>query len=75
MGDGRLGQGRPRKHASIGDIVICIDPAQRGQDRHTRRFVGLVVDKTYTIYTIRVLETGQLLDWPIVAAYLWKEIK
>ena len=59
--------------ASIGDIVICLDPPLEGESRHTRRFVGLVIDKTHTMYIIRVLETGQIISWPLTETYLWKE--
>lgn len=75
MGTGRMGQGRPRKQASIGDLVICVDTAKKDAKGHNRRFIGLVLDKSTTIYKIQVLDTGEEVYWPESATYLWKETK
>jgi len=75
MDDGRLGQRRARKQASIGDLVVCIDLAKKNSLGHSKRFIGLVLDKSITIYKIQVVDTGQELYWPESAVYLWKETK
>ena len=75
MDTGRLGQRRTRKHASIGDLVICVDYALKDIHGHNRRFVGLVLDKSITVYKILIVETGQEAYWPQSATYLWKETK
>ena len=75
MDHGRLGQGRLRKQASIGDIVVCIDSARVDEHGHTRRFIGLVLDKSITIYRIQVVDSGEEIYWPMTATYLWKETK
>ena len=73
MDDGRLGYGRTTKDASVGDLVICVDVAKRDVNGGKRTFVGLVLDKSITIYKIQVLDTGQNVYWPMDATYLWKE--
>jgi len=73
MGTGRMGQGRPRKQASIGDLVICVDTAKKDAKGHNRRFIGLVLDKSITVYRIQVVDSGQEIYWPMTATYLWKE--
>ena len=73
MDDGRLGYGRTTKDASVGDLVICVDVAKRNANGGRRAFVGLVLDKSITIYKIQVLDTGQDVYWPMDATYLWKE--
>ena len=73
MDDGRLGYGRTSKSASVGDLVICVDVAKRDANGGKRTFVGLVLDKSITIYKIQVLDTGQEIYWPMTATYLWKE--
>ena len=75
MDHGRLGQGRLRKQASIGDIVVCIDSARVDEHGHTRRFIGLVLDKSITVYRIQVVDSGEEIYWPMTATYLWKETK
>jgi len=40
-----------------------------------KRFIGLVLDKSTTIYKIQVLDTGEEVFWPESATYLWKETK
>ena len=75
MDHGRLGQERPRKSASVGDLVICIDVARVDTHGHTRRFIGLVLDKSITVYRIQVVDSGKELYWPMTATYLWKETK
>jgi hypothetical protein len=72
---GRLGQGRPRKQASVGDLVVCIDTARVDEHGHNRRFIGLVLDKSITIYRIQVVDSGEEIYWPMTATYLWKETK
>ena len=73
MDDGRLGQGRPSKSATVGDLVVCVDVARREANGDRRTFVGLVLDKSITVCKIQVLDTGQEIYWPIEATYLWKE--
>ena len=73
MDDGRLGYGRTSKNATVGDLVICVDVAKRDANGGRRTFVGLVLDKSITIYKIQVLDTGQYIYWPMDATYLWKE--
>ncbi len=73
MDDGRLGYGRAAEGASIGDLVICVDVARRDANGGRRTFVGLVLDKSISVYRIQVVDTGQEKYWPMDAAYLWKE--
>ena len=73
MVDGRLGQGRSREHASVGDLVVCIDVARVDIHGHTRRFIGLVLDKSITVYKIQIVDSGKEIYWPMTATYLWKE--
>ena len=75
MDHGRLGQGRTRKSASIGDLVVCVDVAKKDINGHNRRFIGLVLDKSITVYRIQVVDSGKELYWPMTATYLWKETK
>ena len=75
MDHGRLGQGRSKEDASIGDIVVCIDAARVDSYGHTRRFIGLVLDKSLTVYRIQVVDSGKEIYWPMTATYLWKETK
>ena len=75
MDHGRLGQGRSRKQASIGDIVVCVDVAKKDANGHNRRFIGLVLDKSVTVYRIQVVDSGEEIYWPETATYLWKETK
>ena len=75
MGYGRLGPGRPRKQASIGDLVVCVDAARKDEYGHNRRFVGLILDKSITVYRIKIVDTGKEIYWPAEATYLWKETK
>ena len=75
MGNGRLGQGRSRESASVGDLVVCIDAVHKDVNGHNRRFIGLVLDKSITIYRIQVVDSGEEIYWPMTATYLWKETK
>jgi len=75
MDSGRLGQERPRKQASVGDLVICVDTAEKNAVGHSKKFIGLVLDKSITVYKIQVVDTGQEVYWPMTATYLWKETK
>ena len=75
MGHGRLGQGRTRKQASVGDLVVCVDAARVDEHGHTRRFIGLVLDKSITVYKIQIVDSGEETYWPTTATYLWKETK
>ena len=75
MDHGRLGQGRLRKQASVGDLVVCIDTARVDEHGHTRRFIGLVLDKSITVCKIQVVGSGEEIYWPMTATYLWKETK
>jgi hypothetical protein len=72
---GRLGQERSRKSASVGDLVVCIDAARVDIYGHTRRFIGLVLDKSITVYKIQIVDSGEETYWPMTATYLWKETK
>ena len=66
-----------RKKAEVGDIVICLN--NNGiisyTPTETKRFIGLVLDKSITIYRIQVVDSGKELYWPESATYLWKETK
>ena len=75
MDNGRLGQGRLRKQAAVGDLVICVDTAIKDPNGHNQRFIGLVLDKSITVYKIQVVDSGKELYWPMTATYLWKETK
>ena len=70
-----MGHRRPRKKATVGDIVICVDEARRKDVDLPlpHKFIGLVLDKSITIYKIQVLDTGRDIYWPMSATYLWKE--
>ena len=70
-----MGQGRARKQASVGDLVVCVDVAKKDINGHNRRFIGLVLDKSITVYRIQVVDSGKELYWPESATYLWKETK
>ena len=70
-----MGHGRTSKGASIGDLVVCIDAARVDIHGHTRRFIGLVLDKSITVYKILVVDSGEEIYWPMTATYLWKETK
>jgi len=74
VGNGRLGQERTREQASLGDLVICIDAARTDASGHTRRFIGLVLDKSISVYKIQIVDSGEIVYWPMTATYLWKEI-
>ena len=73
----RLGHRRVRKEATIGDLVICVDEARRNDvpSIHPKRFIGLVLDKSTTVYKIQVGDSGEEIYWPESATYLWKETK
>ena len=68
MGTGRLGHRRPRAEAVVGDLEYSKSP-------YPKRFVGLVLDKSITVYRIKVVSTGEEMYWPESAVYLWKETK
>ena len=68
-----MGQGRTRKQASIGDLVVCVDTAKVTAGGHNRKFIGLVLDKSITVYRIQVVDSGKEIYWPMTATYLWKE--
>ena len=71
----RLGYERTRKEATIGDLVVCVDEARRFDigSEHPKRFLGLVLDKSITVYKIQVIDSGREVYWPQSAVYLWKE--
>jgi hypothetical protein len=54
---------------------VCIDAARKDINGHNRRFIGLVLDKSITVYRIQVVGSGQEIYWPMTATYLWKETK
>ena len=68
-----MGQGRTRKPASVGDLVVCIDVAKKATNGHNKRFIGLVLDKSITVYKIQIVDSGEEVYWPMSATYLWKE--
>jgi len=72
-----LGHRRVRKEAAIGDLVVCVDEARQNDvpSIHPKRFIGLVLDKSITVYKIQVVDTGEEIYWPESATYLWKETK
>ena len=57
MDAGRLGQRRAHEQASVGDLVVCTDAARVDIHGHSRRFIGLVLDKSITVY--RIQSSGQ----------------
>ncbi len=67
MDHGRLGQGRTRKKASIGDLVVCVDVARKDVNGHNRRFIGLVLDKSITVYKLQIVDSGKEIYWPMTA--------
>ena len=73
----RLGHRRVSKEAAIGDLVVCVDEARPHDipSIHPKRFIGLVLDKSITVYKIQVVDTGEEIYWPESATYLWKETK
>jgi hypothetical protein len=75
MDTGRLGHKRIRKEATIGDLVICVDEVRRHDlnPAEPKRFIGLVLDKSITVYKIQVVGSGREVYWPQSAVYLWKE--
>ncbi len=75
MGPHWMENQRTYQQATIGDLVVCLDMARKDQYGHNRKFVGLVLDKSITIYKIQVVATGEELFWPETATYLWKETK
>ena len=74
MDTGRLGHTRSSKEATIGDLVVCVDSARTHDPPSARpkRFIGLVLDKSITVYKIQVVGTGKEIYWPESAVYLWK---
>ena len=68
----RVGYERPGAQASIGDLVVCVDSAKTDISGHSRKFIGLVLDKSITVYKIQVVDTGDIFYWPESATYLWK---
>ncbi len=68
-----MGYGRTSQGASVGDLVVCVDVAKRNANGGRRTFIGLVLDKSITVYKIQVLDSGQEVYWPMDATYLWKE--
>ena len=52
---------------------MCVDVARRDANGGRRTFIGLVLDKSITVYKIQVLDTGHEMYWPMDATYLWKE--
>ena len=72
-----MGHRRVRKEAAIGDLVICVDEARLNDvpSIHPKRFIGLVLDKSITVYKIQVVDTGEEIYWPVSTTYLWKETK
>ena len=70
-----VGNKRSRKQAIIGDLVVCVDKARTDHYGHNRKYIGLVLDKSITVYKIQVVDTGNIFYWPEEATYLWKETK
>ena len=54
---------------------MCVDAARKDEYGHNRRFVGLILDKSITVYRIKIVDTGKEIYWPAEATYLWKETK
>ena len=73
MDDWWVGHRRLRQQAQVGDLVVCVDVAKKDTLGLKRRFIGLVLDKSITIYRIQVVGSGEQLYWPATATYLWKE--
>ena len=62
----------PRRLPEIGDLVICVDTVRLYNNNRPRRFMGLVIDKSITVYKIKIIESGKIIYWPNTATYLWK---
>ena len=75
MDAGRLGHERAAAVIAIGDLVVCIDTIRTTELGHPRKFIGLVLDKSITVYKIQVVDSGEDIYWPMTATYLWKETK
>ena len=71
----RVGYKRIGAPASIGDLVVCVDSAKTEISGNSRKFLGLVLDKSITVYKIQVVDTGKEVYWPESATYLWKGIE
>jgi hypothetical protein len=54
---------------------VCIDVARKDINGHNQRFIGLVLDKSITVYKIQIVDSGKEIYWPMTATYLWKETK
>ena len=70
-----MGQGRTTQQPSVGDLVICVDVAKRDVNGKHKTIIGLVLDKSITVYRIKVVVSGKEVYWPESATYLWKETK
>ena len=71
-----MGHGRSSKDAIIGDLVVCVDEARRHDIDTTferpKKFIGLVLDKSISVYKILVIESGREVYWPEDSVYSWK---
>ena len=75
MGNGWLGHRRTKKQPEIGDLVICLNPANFMHASLPSRFVGLVLNKAITVCKIQVVESGRIIFWQLDNMMLWKETK
>jgi len=71
-----MGHTGSSKVAAIGDLVICVDEARRHDPdtspEHPKRFIGLVLDKSISVYKILVIGSGKEVYWPQNSVYSWK---
>ena len=75
MDTGWMGYEGTRKQASIGELVVCVDSARLDANGSPREFVGLILDKSVSVYKIQVVDSNKIVYWPMTATYLWKETK
>lgn len=72
MGSRRLGQGRVDKLA-IGSLVKCVDPVLYNTDGSFKQYIGLLLDISITMCKIQVLETSEILYFPLSVTTRFKE--
>jgi len=71
---GRMTLVYEKKEIQIADIVICINYKDYVHSKLPKTFVALVLDRTYTMSVIKVVDTGAHLHWPIKNLVLWKAV-
>ena len=64
---------KEKPEIAIGDIVTCKVDASHQYPDVPQTFSALVVDRTYSMCIIKVVESGQEIYWPVQNATLWKK--